>query len=531
MVNPEVKLYDTTLRDGAQREGLSFSVEDKLKITAKLDELGIHYIEGGWPGSNPKDIEYFRQVKNLPLKGSKIVAFGSTRRKGVRPSEDSNLQAILKSGVSTACVFGKSWDLHVTHVLVATLEDNLRMISDSVSYLKKRGLEVIYDAEHFFNGFRSNPEYALKTIKAAEEAGADCIVLCDSNGGSLPSQVAEAIRHVKSKVAVPLGIHAHNDSDCAVANSIMAVEEGVVHVQGTVNGYGERCGNANLVSIIPNLVLKKGVLCLPHEKLNLLTEVAHHVSEIANIVPDSHQPYVGESAFAHKGGVHISAIMRQKGAYEHIDPSLVGNMQRVLISEQSGISAITHKAKEFGIDLSNKPEQAMAILKKLKKLEHMGYHFETADGSFEILLQKNTGSYRPLFKLEDYKVTVAKTGDGRSKTEAVVKIWVEGERLVEYAEGNGPVNALDQALRKAIARIYPALEEISLTDYKVRIINARKGTAAVVRVLIESTDGEKVWGSVGVHENIIEASWEALVDSIEYGLKYRKKQSKTKDKE
>jgi len=518
MAKPEVKLYDTTLRDGAQREGLSLSVEDKLKITAKLDELGIHYIEGGWPGSNPKDVEYFKQVKKLKLKNSKVVAFGSTRRKGVLAKDDKNIQYLINAGTEAVCLVGKSWDIHVTHVLVATLEDNLQMIADSIEYLKKRGLKVFFDAEHFFDGYRGNPDYALKTIKVAERAGADCIVLCDSNGGSIPAQIKEVFGEVKKHVDVPLGIHAHNDSDCAVANSLAAVEAGAVQVQGTINGYGERCGNANLVSIIPNLVVKIGIPCLSEDKLPLLSEVSHHVSETANVVTDPHQPYVGESAFAHKGGIHISAIMKQKGAYEHIDPSLVGNLQRMLVSDQAGTAAIVHKAKELGVDLSDKPGLTIKILNKLKKLEHQGYHFETADGSFEILLRKNMGSYRPLFRLEDYKVTVTKSGEGRPKTEAVVKIWVDNERLIEFAEGNGPVNALDSALRKAIARIFPALEEISLTDYKVRIINAKKGTAAVVRVLIESTDGEDTWGTVGVHENIIEASWEALVDSIEYGL-------------
>ncbi len=522
MAKPEVKLYDTTLRDGAQREGLSLSVEDKLKITTKLDELGVHYIEGGWPGSNPKDVEYFKRVKKLSLKNSKVVAFGSTRRKGVSAKDDKNIQHFIKAGTETACLVGKSWDIHVTHVLVATLEYNLQMIADSIEYLKKRGLEVFFDAEHFFDGYRGNPDYALKTIKTAEEAGADCIILCDSNGGSIPTQIKEIFKEVKKYVDTPLGIHAHNDSGCAVANSLAAVEAGVVQVQGTINGYGERCGNANLVSIIPNLVIKMGIPCLPEDKLPLLSEVSHHVSEIANIVMDPHQPYVGESAFAHKGGIHISASMRQKGAYEHIDPVLVGNLQRVLVSDQAGTAAIVHKAKEFDVDLSGRPEQTMKILKKLKKLEHQGYHFETADGSFEILLRKNIGSYKPLFKLEDYKITVSRSGKGHPKTEATVKIWIDDKRIVEFAEGNGPVNALDKALRKAIARIYPTLEEISLTDYKVRIINAKKGTAAVVRVLIESTDGENTWGTVGVHENIIEASWGALVDSIEHGLGRKK---------
>lgn len=523
MVKSRVKIYDTTLRDGAQREGLSLSVDDKLKITSKLDDLGIDYIEGGWPGANPKDIEYFKRVKELDLKHATVVAFGSTRRKGVTASEDNNVQALIKAGTKAVCIVGKSWDVHVTHVLITTLEDNIKMISDTIAYFKKKGLEVFFDAEHFFDGYRNNPSYALSTIKAAEAAGADFIILCDSNGGSIPAQIKTVVSAVKKEVAAPIGIHAHDDSDCAVANSLAAVEEGATQVQGTINGFGERCGNANLVSIIPNLILKMDVECIPKERLSMLTEVSHHVNEIANVVADPHQPYVGESAFAHKGGIHISATSRQRGAYEHIDPSLVGNLQRVLVSDQAGAAAIIRKAKEFGIDLSNKPDQAMAILKKLKKLEHIGYHFEVADGSFEILLRKNTGAYRPLFKLEDYKVTVSRSGKSKPKTEAVVKIMVESQRLVEFAEGNGPVNALDNALRKAIARIFPALAEISLTDYKVRIINARKGTAAVVRVLIESTDGENSWGTVGVHENMIEASWEALVDSIEHGLARKKK--------
>lgn len=523
MAKQRVSIYDTTLRDGAQREGLSLSVDDKLKITAKLDELGIDYIEGGWPGANPKDIEYFKRVKDLKLKHAVVVAFGSTRRKGLAPSEDKNIQALIKAETKAVCIVGKSWDVHVTQVLVTTLEDNLKMISETIAYFKKKGLTVFFDAEHFFDGYRGNPSYALATIKAAESAGADAVVLCDSNGGAIPTQVAQVVANVKKEISITIGIHAHNDSDCAVANSLAAVEEGATQVQGTINGFGERCGNANLISIIPNLLLKMGISSIDEDRLGILTETSHHVNEIANVVADPHQPYVGESAFAHKGGIHISATSRQKGAYEHIDPSLVGNLQRVIVSDQAGAAAIVHKAKDFGIDLSNKPDQAMAILKKLKKLEHIGYHFEAADGSFEILLRKNTGSYRPLFKLEDYKVTVSRYGENRPKTEAVVKIMVEGQRLVEFAEGNGPVNALDNALRKAIVRIYPTLAEISLTDYKVRIINARKGTAAVVRVLIESTDGESSWGTVGVHENMIEASWEALVDSIEHGLARKKR--------
>ncbi|MDI6821603.1 MAG: citramalate synthase [Actinomycetota bacterium] len=518
MAMAKVKLYDTTLRDGAQREGLSFTVDDKLKIAQKLDELGIHYIEGGWPGSNPKDIEFFRGIKDYPIRNATIVAFGSTRRKNTLPDEDQNLKALIKAGTPAVCIFGKSWDVHVTSALVTTLEENLKMIFDSVSFLKNRGFEVIYDAEHFFDGYRNNEDYAMKTLKAAVDAGADWIVLCDTNGGTLPLEIREIIRAVKAKIKVPLGIHAHNDADCAVANSIVAVEEGVTQVQGTINGYGERCGNANLVSIIPNLVLKLGIPCLSREKLPLLTEVSHHVSEIANIAPDTHQPYVGQSAFAHKGGVHVSAILRQKGAYEHVDPEVVGNVQRILVSELSGTTTLLQKAKELGIDLMEKKDRMADILKKLKKREHEGYHFEVADGSFALFILKNIGTYRPLFELESFEVGIDRWRTGRFETQAIVKLRVKGKRIVEVAEGNGPINALDRALRRALEPLYPDLSRIKLTDYKVRVLDRRKGTAAVVRVLIESTDGESTWGTVGVSENIIEASWQALVDGIEYGL-------------
>ncbi len=520
-----VELYDTTLRDGAQREGISFSTIDKIKIALKLNELGIHYIEGGWPGSNPKDIEFFENIKKEKLSKSKIVAFGSTRRKGINSEEDINLQALIDSGVKYVCIFGKSWDLHVTHAIITTLDENLKMIDDSVKYLKGKKKRVIYDAEHFFDGYKDNPDYAIKTIQTAAEAGADLIVLCDSNGGTIPSEVRIITQDVKKEINLPLGIHAHNDNDCAVANSLAAVEEGAVHVQATINGYGERCGNANLVSIIPNLVLKMNIKCISKKKLKLLTETAHYVSEVANIVPGHNQPYVGENAFAHKGGIHISAVLRNKGTYEHIDPETIGNYHRILLSELSGKDAIIHQAKEVGYDLSDNPELVRKILEKVKKLEHRGYHFEAADGSFEVLLRRSTGSYRPIFKLEEYEVTVRKTGEGRTKTEAVVKVMVEDKRIVGFAEGNGPINALDKALRKAIAKIYPQLEKIELTDFKVRIIDAKKGTAAITRVLIESSDHQSSWGTIGVHENIIEASWEALVESIEHGL-FRKRKRK-----
>lgn len=513
-----VKLYDTTLRDGAQREGLSFSVEDKIKIALNLDELGIHYIEGGWPGSNLKDIEFFRRMREHPFKNAKLVSFGSTRRKNVSPEEDSNLQALIKAGTSVVCIVGKSWDVHVTSVLVTTLDENLKMISDSVSFLKQQGLEVVYDAEHFFDAYKENSPYALKTLEAAVEAGADWVVLCDTNGGTLPLKVKETVREVKSKVKIPLGIHAHNDSECAVANSLVAVEEGVEQVQGTINGYGERCGNANLCSIIPNLILKLGISCLGEDKLSLLTEISHYVNEVANIVPDAHQPFVGESAFAHKGGIHVSAVLRKKGAYEHIDPEKVGNVQRVLVSELSGTATLIEKAKEIGIDLSSDSKKTTAILRKLKNREHQGYHYEVADGSFGLFLLKNIGAYRPLFELESYRVEVDRFRSGKFVAEATVKVRVGGERRVEVGEGTGPVHALDQALRKALEPVYPHLSKIKLTDYKVRVLDEKRGTAAIVRVLVESSDGERTWGTVGVSENVIEASWEALVDSIEYGL-------------
>ncbi len=521
----KIELYDTTLRDGAQREGISLSLEDKIKIALKLDELGIQYIEGGWPGSNPKDIEFFHRIKEENLKNSKIVAFGSTRHKGIKTKDDVNIKSLIESDTDIVCIFGKSWDLHVTSAIITTLEENLKMIKESINFLKQSGKRVFYDAEHFFDGYKNNPEYALETIKVAEKAGAEIIILCDSNGGTIPSEIRKITKRVKDEVEAPLGIHAHNDNDCAVANSLAAVEEGALQVQATVNGYGERCGNANLISIIPNLILKMDIECIPRENLKLLTEVAHHVSEVANVTPGRHQPYVGENAFAHKGGIHISAVLREKGTYEHIDPQLIGNYNRILLSELSGKDALIHQANQVGYDLKDKPELVRIILEKIKKMEHRGYHFEAADGSFEILLRRSTGAYRPLFRLEEYEVTVRKTGEGNTKTEAVVKVWIGDKRIVEYAEGNGPINALDNALRKAIARIYPQLEKIELKDYKVRIIDAKKGTAAVTRVLIESSDSKDSWGTIGVHENIIEASWEALVDSVEFGLDKGKKKS------
>ncbi|GFP18510.1 2-isopropylmalate synthase [Candidatus Hakubella thermalkaliphila] len=518
MVSLDVLLYDTTLRDGAQRENLSFSVEDKIRIAAKLAEFGIHYIELGFPHSNPKDTELFRRIRKLDLKPARLVAFGSTRYKANRVEEDPNIRALIEGRMDAICIFGKSWDFHVEKVLETTLEENLKMIYESVCYLKENSPEVIYDAEHFFNAYKSDQEYALKTILAAQEGGADYIVLCDTNGGTLPSEVSRITREVVDLLKVPVGIHAHNDIECAVANTLVAVENGATMVQGTINGYGERCGNANLCSIIPNLVLKKGILCLPKENLRRLTDLSHFVSEVANIVPDSHQPYVGQSAFAHKGGMHVSAVQKDSRAFEHINPLEVGNHQKIVVSELSGKGTIVSKAREFGLDLSKDPLLAAKILQEIQNLEHIGYHFEAADGSFELLVRELTGTARHYFTLESFRVIMEKREDGDVVTEATIKIHVGGQRIIVTAEGNGPVNALDNALRDAIGQAYPQLSKIRLSDFKVRVIDEKKGTAAVVRVLIDTTDGKDSWGTVGVHENIIEASWEALVDSIIYGL-------------
>ena len=521
-MKPQVKLYDTTLRDGAQREGLSFSVEDKLRITKRLDDFGIHYIEGGWPGANPKDSEYFKRVKTLDLKNAIVVAFGSTRHSKKKPNDDDNLKALTSAGTKAVCVVGKTWGFHVEHALKTSLEENLRMIEESVAFLKEKGLTVFFDAEHYFDAHKNNPEYALKALVAAEKGGADCLVLCDTNGGALPSDIQGIVKIVKSQLKTPVGIHAHNDGDCAVANSIVAVEAGATQVQGTINGYGERCGNANLCSIIPALVIKWGISCVSDEQLSLLTEISHFVSEVANVSPNTHQPYVGESAFAHKAGLHVSALERHN-AYEHIDPKLVGNVRRVLVSELSGKSTIVMKAKDVGLDLGKKPETVQKILTTVKELEHIGYHFEAADGSFEILIRKETGTYTAFFELESFRMIMDKQAGRGVSTEATIKVKCKGRRYVETAEGNGPVNALDTALRMAIGKAYPELNDISLTDYKVRVLDEKKGTGAVVRVLIDSTDGEKVWSTIGVSENIIEASWQALVDSIDYGLTHKKR--------
>ncbi|MBI2461749.1 MAG: citramalate synthase [Candidatus Rokubacteria bacterium] len=515
-----VKLYDTTLRDGTQGEGVAFSMEDKVRIAQRLDTLGIHYIEGGWPGSNPKDLRFFRRIQDVPLKHARIAAFGATRRPGVSAEGDANLQALVEARTPVATIFGKSWDFHVTHALGTTLEENLAMIRDSVGFLRARFEEVIYDAEHFFDGFKADRDYALETLRAAEAAGAHCLVLCDTNGGALPHEIGAIVREVRRHVRTPLGIHVHNDTECAVANSLAAVLEGAGHVQGTINGFGERCGNANLCSIIPNLVLKLGIEAIPEPNLRELREVSRFVSELANRKPWSQQPYVGDSAFAHKAGMHVSAVLKHPETYEHIDPERVGNHRRVLVSELAGRSNILWKAAEYGLDLAKDTPETRRILEQLKELEDQGFLFEGAEASFELLMEKALGRYRPAFDLEALRVVVERRqGDHEPFSEATVRLKVKGVPEHTAAEGNGPVNALDHALRKALEEFYPSLREMTLVDYKVRILEETAGTAAKTRVLITSGDGEESWGTVGVSHNIIEASWQALVDSIEYKLK------------
>ena len=515
----EVKVYDTTLRDGTQAEDISFSVEDKLRITQKLDELGIHYIEGGWPGSNPRDVQYFNEVHNIPLASAKIVAFGSTTRKGVAPEKDANIRALIDAKTEVITLVGKSWDIHPLIAMDISLEENVELIVKSIAFLKKHVPEVIFDAEHFFDGFKGNKEYALSTITSAQEAGADCIVLCDTNGGTLPFEIEEIIREVRGSITIPLGIHIHNDTELAVANSIVAVKAGVVHVQGTINGHGERCGNANLCSIIPNLQLKMGVRCISDERLTKLKEVSRFVSELANLPHNKHQPYVGDSAFAHKGGLHVSAIRKSPLTYEHIKPELVGNSQRILISDLSGESNVLAKAEEFNIKLQKGDPITKKIVTAVKELESQGYQFEGAEGSFELLIKKAVGRHKKFFDLLGFRVIVEKRGDDSpSLSEATIMVKV-GDRVEHTAaEGNGPVNALDNALRKALEKFYPGLSEVRLIDYKVRVLSAQEGTGANTRVLIESWDGKTGWGTVGVSENIIQASWLALVDSIDYKL-------------
>ena len=514
----KVKIYDTTLRDGIQAEGVSFSLLNKVEIAQELDELGLDYIEGGWPGSNPKDMEFFKKIRKVSFRISKIAAFGSTRRRDKKVDADPSIRALLEAQTDVVTLFGKSWVFHVEKALKTDKEENLRMIEDSVNFFKRKGREVVFDAEHFFDGYKADPQYALKTLEVARDAGADCLVLCDSNGGSMPFEVEKIIGEVKERIEAPLGMHAHNDAGMAVANSIVAARKNISHIQGTINGYGERCGNADLCVVIPNLKLKLGIDCISRQKLKSFTRISHLVNELANLIPNNHQPYVGRSSFAHKGGIHVSAISRDRKTYEHIDPTLVGNKRRVLISELAGKSNIIYKLKEKKLGLEEKGSFSKRIIDRIKELENRGYEFEGAEGSFELLVKKASGSYEKLFDLEGFRVTVEKRDDGKLISEATVKLRVKGKLMHTVAEGNGPVNALDNALRKALEQNYPDLHQMHLADYKVRILDTKAGTRAKTRVLIESSDGEDRWSTVGVSPNIIEASWEALLDSIEYKL-------------
>jgi 2-isopropylmalate synthase len=515
----DVLLYDTTLRDGEQGEFISYSLEDKVHIAQRLDEFGMDYIEGGWPGSNPKAMSFFRRMQDVPLRRAKLAAFGSTRRKGVAAKDDTQLQTLIEARTPVVTIFGKTWDLHVREALRVSGEENLAMIVDSVAFLKSEGREVVYDAEHFFDGFKANREYALQTLKAAADAGADCLVLCDTNGGTMPTEFPEIMAAVKAAVSTPIGVHPHNDCGMGVANACMAVREGAMHVQGTVNGYGERCGNADLIQIIPNLELKFGKRCLEDGQLKQLTSLSHFVAEVANLSPDPRQPYVGQTVFAHKGGIHVSAVQRNPATYEHIPPETVGNTRRVLVSELSGASNVNYKATELGIDLDNASDEARQIVKRVKEMEAEGFQFEGAEASFELLVRKAQGRHRQFFELQGFRVITSRQGvDATCGAEAIIKLKVNGEDRHVVAEGDGPVNALDRALRKALIEDYPALKRTHLIDFKVRVLNARSGTAARVRVLIETSDGESTWTTVGVSENLIEASYQALLDSIDYVL-------------
>jgi 2-isopropylmalate synthase len=511
-----IRIYDTTLRDGSQGEGVNFSLQDKLAITRRLDELGVDFIEGGYPLSNPKDFEYFREVRKLPLKLARVAAFGMTRRKGVRAADDTCIKALLDSEALLITLVGKTWDMQVREVLNTTLDENLSMIADSVACCRDAGREVFYDAEHFFDGFHANSDYAIQTLRAAQDAGASVIILCDTNGGRLPAEIAASVEAARKALRVEIGIHCHNDCDVAVANTLAAVDRGATQVQGTINGIGERCGNTDLVSIIANLTLKHGHDVLRPGSLAHLTELSRYVYEVANMNFRSSQPFVGASAFAHKGGMHTHAIARTPRSYEHIDPAAVGNERRILISELSGQATIVAKTT---LDSVRNNRALMAdILDRVQNLEHEGYEFEAAEASFDLLVKKAAGQYQPKFQRLAYRVNVETDAAGRPVTEATVKVKVGDETMHTVSEGDGPVNALDGALRKALSPCYPRLAEMHLADYKVRVVNARAETAARVRVVIEWRDGDAVWGTVGVSENIIEASWLALVDSFEYKL-------------
>lgn len=516
-----VEVFDTTLRDGSQREGISYSLDDKLRIARKLDDLGVHFIEGGWPGSNPKDAAFFAAVRDEPFRHATVVAFGATRRAKLTPAEDPSVRALVEAGTSVCSIFGKSSPLQVTEILRTTLEENLAMIGDTVAHLRAEGKRVIYDAEHFFDGFDAAPDYALRTLEAAHRAGAESLVLCDTNGGHLPWQVETAVRAVRARFGpgVRIGIHAHDDAGCGVANSIAAVRAGAAHVQGTINGYGERCGNANLCVILPTLELKLGVPALPPGRLPHLHEVAQFVAEVANLAPDAHMAYVGVSAFAHKAGVHVAAMQRHPDAYQHIDPAAVGNVMRVVVSELSGRANIVSKAEALGVQGLDAATGAR-VVEFIKARENEGFSFEAAEASVALVARRLSADYRPLFTLRDYRTTVTRYGD-RPVAEATIKLEIGDHEVHTAAEGNGPVNAFDKALRKALTPLFPAAADIQLADYKVRILNSNSGTAAITRVLIDWHDGPaggRRWSTVGAGANILDATWLALADGYEYGL-------------
>ena len=514
----KIFVYDTTLRDGTQSEGISLSCNDKLRIAQKLDDIGIDYIECGWPGSNPKDAEFYQRLDELNLNHSKITAFGSTCRVGSNPEDDANIQALIDANTPVCTVVGKTWTLHVTDVLQTTLEENLRIIEESIRYLKLQGREVIYDAEHFFDGFKADKEYTYKTLRAAVNGGADTLVVCDTNGGTLPHEVSAIVTQIKEHFpGKKIGVHCHNDSECAVANTVVAVQAGAVHIQGTINGYGERCGNANLCSVVPNLELKLGHTCLPEGKLKDLYDLSRFVAEIANLSTDEHLPYVGSSSFAHKGGIHVAAMRRNINSYQHINPELVGNKMRTVVSELSGRGNLLSKADEYKIEIEDKKHLSELLL-HIKDLESRGFSFESAEASIALMLQRQQKDYKPPFEMIDYFATVEHRKGRGIFSEAMVKIKVNDEIVHTIAEGNGPVNALDSALRKGLIPIYPKIEHFQLTDYKVRIIDSNNGTAATTRVLIDTQNDHNHWSTVGASPNIIEASWLALVDSVEYGL-------------
>ncbi len=515
----KVQIYDTTLRDGAQAEDVSFSVADKLSVVRYLDALGVHYVEGGWPSSNPKEMQFFEQVQALELKRTRVSAFGSTHKASVAVEDDKNLAGLLASGAEVLTIFGKSWDFHVTEALGIKLERNLELIRDTLAYLKSHRDLVFYDAEHFFDGYKADAEYALSTLEAAAEGGADTLVLCDTNGGTMPWEISEIMDAVAKRIQTPLGIHTHNDSEMAVANALAAVRAGAVQVQGTINGYGERCGNANLITVIANLHLKMGISTLPDGHLKNLRETSGGLFELANLPHNKHMPYVGESAFAHKGGIHVSAVEKNPATYEHVEPEVIGNARRVLISDYSGRANVQVKAREYGIDLTDRSDLSAKILADLKELEASGYQYEGAEASFELLIHKAMGTHTAFFDLAGFRVISGRRGpDEDSTSEAIVNIRVGGEERHEVAMGDGPVNALDLGLRKALSEFYPEINGFRLLDYKVRVLTGTHGTASRVRVLVESGDAHGTWGTVGVSTNIIEASYQALVDALEYHL-------------